>query len=113
MTIGGFYFDSHYLPGNERRRRVDTDNKPLFIIEPVIGTPNLVFHTDDAPEAFGGIAMETFDRTKGFCPDGISIDYGKLFHIHGFVTVDKTDCECHRVDGASWYALPGYISEAL
>ncbi len=57
--------------------------------------------------------METFDRTEGFCPDGISIDYGKLFHIHGFVAVDKTDGERYRVDGAARYAMPGHISEAL
>jgi hypothetical protein len=113
MTIGGFNFDSYYLPGNERCLRVDTDNKPLFVIEPVVGTPYFVFHADYAPEAFLGITIETFDRAESFCTYGISIDYQKLFHIHRFVAVNKTDGECYRVDGAARYAKAGHLSEAL
>jgi len=113
MTVGGFYFDSDYLPGNEGRFWVDPDYEPLFIIEPVIRTSHLVFHAVDAPEALRGIAMVAFDRTEGFCPYSISIDDGKLFHIHGFVAVDKTDRERYYINGAARYALPGHISEAL
>ena len=113
MTVGGFYFDSDYLPGNEGRFWVDPDDEPLFIIEPVIRASYLVFHAGDAPEALRWIAIESFDRTEGFCPDSISIEDGKLFHINRFVAVDKPDRECYCVDGAARYALPGHISEAL
>ena len=57
--------------------------------------------------------MVAFNRTEGFCPDSISIDDGKVFHIHGFVDVGKSDSECYCVDCTSRYTLPGYLSEAL
>ncbi len=113
MANRGFYFDSDYLPGNKRCLRVDADNKPLFVIEPVVRTPYLIFHPDDAPETFWWIPMEAFDRAESFCTNGIGIDQGKLFHIHRFVAVNKADGECNRVDGAARYAKAGHLSKAL
>src|SRR5674476_514791 len=113
MTVLGFYIDSENLPGYKGRLWVDGDKEPFFIIEAVVGIAHFIFHAGDTPEPLRWVAMESLDRAKGFGPDGICIDDGKMFHIHGFVDVDQAYRERDCVDGTPGYTLSGRITEHL
>ena len=57
--------------------------------------------------------MVTFNRVERFRPYGICIHDSKVLHVNGIMAVDKTNRECHRVDGTARYTGSCHISENL
>ena len=57
--------------------------------------------------------MVTVNRVERFRSYGICIHDSEVLHINGIVAVDKTNRECHRVDGTARYTGSRYISENL
>jgi len=57
--------------------------------------------------------MKAIDWVESFCPDRVSINDGKTFHLDRFVDIGKPDRERDFVYCASWYAYTGYIPEDL
>jgi hypothetical protein len=101
------------LSRNKRSLGVYRDGKLLFIIEPVVRISHFFIHPKDAPETFRGISMKAIDWVESFCPDRVSINNGKMFHLDRFVDIGKPDRERDFVYCASWYAYTGYIPEDL